>query len=93
MTVDRRDLDTLFDSLEQKFSAALAELAELRRLVATVDIPERAKTVCPSCGVQLTGPRRLAEHLGNVHALSDEKIAAITGHRALDEHLEAAIRS
>ena len=67
MSVDARDLETLFDSVEDHLAKARAQLGELRRMVAQIDLPDARKERCPDCRIVLPGPRALARHLYQVH--------------------------
>lgn len=67
MSTERHVIWQVADSLQMDLRAATAKLVELRAKLAGLDLPEAAFVCCPTCEVQLKGPRSLAEHLYNVH--------------------------
>lgn len=67
MTASAEDLYELLRTIRYDLTAAQGKLTSAFSLLGELNIVDRQPTRCPSCGVELAGPRTLAEHLHNSH--------------------------
>lgn len=64
---NRDDLEAIMRQMRYDLTALQAKLTELMTGVARLKIPEGRRVICGECGVNLTGPRALAEHRWTIH--------------------------
>lgn len=62
-------LAAVLKKVRYDLTAAQAKLSEALRMVAAMDLDENAgeRVPCPKCGVKVTGPNMLAEHMYHSH--------------------------
>jgi hypothetical protein len=68
MTAQPSDLYDLLNKIRYDTTAIQAKVTDALAILADLHLEEREVTKCPKCNIPLSGPRRLAEHLENVHA-------------------------
>mgnify|MGYP001605667790 FL=1 len=53
--------------LRYDLTAAQAKVTDVLNMLASMNLPVKAKQFCPRCGVPIQGDRGLAFHMQNVH--------------------------
>jgi hypothetical protein len=73
MKHDAQSLEALGKELQYVLTTAKAKLSELQRAVADLNLPEQVPAhPCPQCGLGFSNPKRVVEHLENVHGVREQ---------------------
>lgn len=67
MSAQPSDLYEILNKIRYDCTAIQAKVTDALNILNTLHLPQQDITLCPKCGVHLTGPRHLQEHLTNVH--------------------------
>ncbi len=67
MTVQPQDLYDLLLKIRYDTTAIQAKVTDALRTLNALNLPVNPPAECPHCGIELTGPIKLAEHLYQTH--------------------------
>lgn len=63
----------ILEEAERGLEIAAGRLRTLRAELARLDLPQRVQLNCPACGIRLTSPVALDDHLWNKHGIGSEE--------------------
>jgi hypothetical protein len=67
MPIQPSDLYELLKKIRYDATAIQAKVTDALNLLSALNLPDQPTTPCPHCGLEVAGPRSLAEHLHNLH--------------------------
>jgi hypothetical protein len=67
MTAQPSDLHDLLKKIRYDTTAIQAKITDALKVLNELHLPTQPTTPCPHCGLEMRGPRTLAEHLHVTH--------------------------
>lgn len=67
MPAQPADLYEILKKIRYDATAIQAKVTDALNVLAALNLPDQPTAPCPRCGLELAGPRSLAEHMFNSH--------------------------